>query len=47
MWTEIFDAIRSGALDRHAGGKYLYVLLEFKIAVERYKHIAHTLRAAQ
>ncbi len=33
--------------NHHTEGKHLYVLLEFKIAVECYKHIAHTVRAAQ
>jgi hypothetical protein len=31
----------------HAEGKYRYILLEFYIAVERYKQIAQTVRAAQ
>ena len=47
MGTEIYDAVRSGAHVHHAERKYFYVLLELKIPVERYEHIAHTVCAAQ
>lgn len=47
MWCEVNQAIRAGTDNNDTEWQYLYVLLEFKIAIERYKYFACTVRAAQ
>ena len=47
MWREVNNAIGAGTHDHDAEWQYFYVLLEFKIAVERYKYFAYAVRAAQ
>jgi hypothetical protein len=46
-WREVNHAIGAGTHDHDTERQYFYVLLEFKIAVKRYKHFAYALRAAQ
>jgi hypothetical protein len=47
MWREVNKAIGAGTDDNDTERQYLYVLLELKIAIERYKHFAYAVRAAQ
>ena len=47
MWREVNNAIGAGTYDHDTERQYFYVLLEFKIPVERYKYFAYAVRAAQ
>ena len=40
MWREVNNAIGAGTYDHDTERQYFYVLLEFKIPVERYKYFA-------
>ncbi len=44
MWTEIVDAVRSGAHDNHTEGKQLYVLLETTLTSKGQTTIPKTIR---
>ena len=47
MWREVNHAIGAGTHDYDTERQYFYILLEFKIAVERYKYFAYAVRAAE
>ncbi len=47
MWYEVRNTIGAGTHDQNAERQYLDVLLEFKVAVERYKYLANVVRAAK
>jgi hypothetical protein len=47
LWSEVDKAIGAGTDDHDTERQNFYVLLEFKIAIERYKYFAYTVRAAQ
>lgn len=47
VWREVNNAIGAGMHDHDTERQYFYVLLEFKIAVERYEYFAYAVRAAQ
>jgi hypothetical protein len=47
VWREVDDAIGAGTHYHDSKRQYFYVLLELKIAVERYKYFAYAVRAAQ
>jgi hypothetical protein len=39
VWRGVSNAIGAGTHDHDTERKYFYVLLEFKVAVERYKYL--------
>jgi hypothetical protein len=47
MWIEICNPVGAGAYDHDTEWQNPYVLLEFKIAIERYKYFAYVACAPQ
>jgi hypothetical protein len=47
VWREVGNAIGASTHYHDPKRQYSYVLLELKIAVERYKYVAYAVSAAQ